>query len=74
MQTEIHRDWAEGEALVTTVLEETGGHTVMTVTARYSSPAIRDAVVRSPMERGAGESYDRLAAVLTTLTPERQQP
>lgn len=36
----------------------------MTVTARYSTPEIRDAVLRSPMERGAGEGYDRLAALL----------
>lgn len=64
VQTEIHRDWAEGEALVTTVLTEAAGYTTMTVTARYSSAEIRDQVVRSPMERGAGESYDRLAAVL----------
>lgn len=64
VQTEIHRDWDEGAALVTTVLEETGGHTAMTVTVRYSSAEIRDQVVRSPMERGAGEAYERLAAVL----------
>ncbi|MFC5834756.1 SRPBCC family protein [Nonomuraea insulae] len=64
MQTEIHRDWADGEALVTTVLDETDGQTTMTVTAQYSSSEIRDAVVRSPMERGAGEGYDRLAALL----------
>jgi uncharacterized protein YndB with AHSA1/START domain len=74
VQTEIHRDWAEGEALVTTVLDETDGRTAMTVTARYSSSEIRDAVVRSPMERGAGEGYDRLAALLTTLIHEGHQP
>lgn len=70
VQTEVHRDWAEGEALVTTVLDETDGCTAMTVTARYSSAEVRDAVVRSPMERGAGEGYDRLA----TLLHERRQP
>jgi hypothetical protein len=46
----------------------------MTVTARYSSAEIRDAVVRSPMERGAGDGYDRLADVLTTLpTPTNRK-
>ncbi len=74
VQTEIHRDWADGAALVTTVLDETDGRTAMTVTAQYSSSEIRDAVVRSPMERGAGEGYDRLAAVLDTLSNERRQP
>ncbi|MFG6200349.1 SRPBCC family protein [Nonomuraea sp. JJY05] len=69
-QTEIHRDWADGAALVTTVLDETDGHTTMTVTAQYSSPEIRDMVVRSSMQRGAGEGYDRLAAVLATLPPQ----
>lgn len=53
-QTEIHRDWADGAALVTTVLEESDDHTTMTVTARYSSSEIRDMVVRGPMRRGAG--------------------
>ncbi|MFI0487084.1 hypothetical protein [Actinomadura sp. 9N215] len=46
----------------------------MTVTARYSSSEIRDAVVRSPMELGAGEGYDRLAALLATLIHERHHP
>jgi uncharacterized protein YndB with AHSA1/START domain len=74
VQTGIHRDWADGEALVTTVLDETDARTIMTVTARYSSAEIRDAVVRSPMERGAGDGYDRLADVLTTLpTPTNRK-
>lgn len=64
VQTEIHRGWPEGAALVTTVLTETDGRTTMTVTAQYSSPEIRDQVVRSPMRLGAGESYDRLASLL----------
>jgi uncharacterized protein YndB with AHSA1/START domain/predicted enzyme related to lactoylglutathione lyase len=72
VQTEIHRGWVEGEALVTTILDETGGHTAMTVTARYSSPEIRDAVVRSRMAHGAGEAYERLAELLKegTVMPE----
>lgn len=73
-QTEIHRDWAGSEALVITVLDETDGHTAMTVTARYSSSEIRDAVVRSPMELGAGARYDSLAALLATLINERHHP
>ena len=64
VQTEMHRDWPDGAALVSTVLEETDGRTAMTVTAQYSSSEIRDVVLRSPMERGAGEGYDRLDALL----------
>jgi uncharacterized protein YndB with AHSA1/START domain/catechol 2,3-dioxygenase-like lactoylglutathione lyase family enzyme len=74
VQTEIHTGWEEGEALVTTVLTEADGRTTMTVTARYPSPEIRDAVVRTPMERGAGEAYDRLAAVLTRKEPAMTNP
>ncbi|GAB3429262.1 SRPBCC family protein [Flindersiella endophytica] len=77
VQTEIHGGWPEGEALVTTILDEADGTTAMTVTARYSSSEIRDLVVRTPMERGAGEAYDRLAAALADLPHldnERPQP
>ncbi|ADD45358.1 SRPBCC family protein [Stackebrandtia nassauensis] len=74
VQTEIHRDWDEGAALVTTVLDETDGRTTMTVTARYSSTEIRDQVVRSPMERGAGEAYERLAAVLADALIRERDP
>ncbi|MGH8877248.1 MAG: SRPBCC family protein [Stackebrandtia sp.] len=69
VQTEIRDDWTDGAALVTTVLDEADGRTAMTVTVQYSTTEIRDLVLRSPMERGAGEAYERLAAELTTLTP-----
>jgi uncharacterized protein YndB with AHSA1/START domain len=55
------------EALVTTVLTETGGATTLTSTVRYASPQHRDRVLRSGMERGAAQSYDRLAALLASL-------
>jgi uncharacterized protein YndB with AHSA1/START domain len=55
------------EALVTTVLTEAGGATIMTSTVRYASPQHRDRVLRSGMERGAAQSYDRLAALLAAL-------
>jgi uncharacterized protein YndB with AHSA1/START domain len=72
VQTEIHRGWPEGAALVTTVLAENGGHTTMTVTVRYPSPEIRDQVVRTPMRRGAGEAYDRLSSLLDLLGQEKR--
>ncbi len=64
VQTERNPDWADGDALVITVLAESAGRTAMTVTTRYSSIEIRDAVVRGPMERGASEGYDRLETLL----------
>jgi uncharacterized protein YndB with AHSA1/START domain len=80
MHTERYTDLAPGpddtgaaggpgdEALVTTVLTETGGATTMTSTVRYASPQHRDRVLRSGMEVGAARSYERLAALLASLT------
>ncbi|GII02800.1 SRPBCC family protein [Planobispora takensis] len=68
VQSEIHDGWEEGEALVTTVFDERDGRTVMTTTARYPSREIRDGVLRTPMEHGAGEAYDRLAEMLNEMT------
>jgi uncharacterized protein YndB with AHSA1/START domain len=53
-----------GESLVTAVLVEKGGKTTMTATILYESQEIRDAVIRSGMEHGAAESYDKLAEML----------
>jgi len=53
-----------GESQVTAVFVEEGGRTTMTATVVYESREIRDAVIRSGMEHGAAESYDRLAELL----------
>jgi len=58
--------WYPGEGLVTMVLAEQGGKTTMTVTLRYESREARDAVLKSPMEGGIAESYDKLAALLAS--------
>jgi uncharacterized protein YndB with AHSA1/START domain len=67
VQTETYDGWADGEALVTTVFDERDGHTFMTATVRYPSREARDSVLRTPMKRGAGEAYDRLAALLSEI-------
>ncbi len=59
--------WYEGEALDTTVLVEQGGKTTVTTTVRYASKEVRDAVLKSPMERGVAESYDKLDEVLASI-------
>ena len=56
-----------GESQVTTVLVEQGGKTTLTATVLYSSAEVRDAVIKSGMEHGAAESYDKLAELLPTL-------
>lgn len=65
VQSEIRDGWEAGEALVTTVFHERDGRTAMNTTVRYPTRAIRDSVLRSPMRRGAGESYDRLDDLLS---------
>ncbi|MER7127301.1 SRPBCC family protein [Micrococcus luteus] len=64
VQTETYDGWDAGAALVTTAFEEREGRTAMTATVRYPSREARDSVLRTPMERGAGEAYDRLAELL----------
>jgi len=56
--------WYPGESLNTLVLIEQGGRTTLTQTMRYESPAAREAVIKSGMEKGVEASYDRLADVL----------
>jgi uncharacterized protein YndB with AHSA1/START domain len=58
--------WYEGEALDTTVLVERGGKTTLTTTVLYASQEVRDAVLKTPMERGLAESFDKLAELLAS--------
>ncbi len=53
-----------GESEVTAIFMEQGGKTTLTATVRYPSREVRDAVLKSGMEHGAAESYDRLAELL----------
>jgi uncharacterized protein YndB with AHSA1/START domain len=53
-----------GESQVTTVLVEQGGRTTLTATVLSPSREVRDAVIKSGMEHGAAETYDRLAELL----------
>jgi len=42
------------------------GVTTLTTTVRYESREVRDAVLKSGMERGVAASYDRLAKLLAS--------
>jgi uncharacterized protein YndB with AHSA1/START domain len=59
--------WYPGEAVGTIVLVEEGGKTTLTQTIRYESREVRDAVLKTPMERGVAASYDRLAELLAGM-------
>jgi uncharacterized protein YndB with AHSA1/START domain len=63
VSTESFDDYP-GESLNTLILSEEDGKTTFTITVRYASQEIRDAVVKSGMEHGAAESYDKLAEML----------
>jgi uncharacterized protein YndB with AHSA1/START domain len=56
--------WYAGESLITITFVEHAGETEMMTTMRYESTAARDGVLKSPMEGGVKQSYDRLAAIL----------
>ena len=64
---EFDEAWHEGGAVGTLVLVEKGGVTTVTQTVRYDSREIRDAVLKSPMESGVAQSYDRLADLLASM-------
>ena len=67
MATESFDDpWYEGEALDTTVFDEKRGRTTVTMTMLLASKEIRDKVLKSGMERGVAESYDRLQEILAS--------
>jgi uncharacterized protein YndB with AHSA1/START domain len=55
-----------GESQVTAVFTEDRGKTTLTATVLYASREIRDAVIKSGMEHGAAESYDKLAELLAS--------
>jgi uncharacterized protein YndB with AHSA1/START domain len=65
--TESWEDWDVGEMLVTTVLTEDAGQTTFTSTMLYPSGEIRDAVLKSGLESGAAENYDRLAELVAAM-------
>jgi uncharacterized protein YndB with AHSA1/START domain len=55
-----------GESQVTAVFMEQNGKTTMTATVLYPSKEVRDIVLKTGMEHGAAESYDKLAEVLAS--------
>jgi len=56
-----------GESQVTAVFVEQDGKTTLTATVLYPSKEVRDIVIKSGMEHGAAESYDKLSEMLASL-------
>ena len=67
VNTEIFEQFPDIESVVTTVLTEENGKTRLTATVRYPSLEVRDLVLKTGMERGAGISYDCLEEVAARL-------
>jgi uncharacterized protein YndB with AHSA1/START domain len=65
--TEVMEPYPEPGSVVTTEYTEENGQTRLTATCLYPSKEIRDMVVSSGMERGAGLSYDRLDDLVVEL-------
>jgi uncharacterized protein YndB with AHSA1/START domain len=68
VNTERWEDWDPGETLATTVLAEQDGKTLLTSTLLFPSRQVRDTVLKSGLERGAAENYDKLAELLASIT------
>jgi uncharacterized protein YndB with AHSA1/START domain len=56
--------WYPGEAVITTVLAERDGATLLTLTSLFETREARDTALESGMTDGVAASYDRLAEVL----------
>jgi uncharacterized protein YndB with AHSA1/START domain len=65
--TEIFEPFPDSPSVVTSLLTEENGKTRLTVTCEYPSVEVRDMVLKTGMERGAGLSYDRLEEVAMEL-------
>jgi uncharacterized protein YndB with AHSA1/START domain len=61
------QSWYEGDAVGTVTFDEQDGKTTLTMTVRYASKDVRDAVLASPMEKGVAEGFNKLAELLPTL-------
>jgi uncharacterized protein YndB with AHSA1/START domain len=65
--TEIFEQYPDVVSVVTSVFTEEGAKTRLTVTIRYPSLEVRDAVLASGMDKGAALSYDRLEDLVGEL-------
>jgi len=66
VKTESWEDWNPGELVTTVLLAEAGGLTTLTEVTVFPSAAVRDMLLEAGLAGGAGESYDRLDALLAS--------
>ena len=68
---EFDESWYPGDAVDTIVFVEKRGTTTVTTTILYASKEARDGVLKSPMESGVAQSYDKLAEILSSMPAGR---
>jgi uncharacterized protein YndB with AHSA1/START domain len=65
--TEVFEGAPDAEALVTVTFAEAGGRTTLSMLMQLPSRAVRDAILATDMEQGAGESLELLEEVARSL-------
>lgn len=65
--TEIYAPFPDTVSVVTATVTTENGKTRLNATSRYPSTDVRDMVLSTGMEKGAGLSYDRLDEVAMSL-------
>jgi uncharacterized protein YndB with AHSA1/START domain len=63
--------WYPGEGLDTVTFIERGGKTTVSQTILYVSREARDGVLKSPMEGGVAQSYNKLAEILASMSKKK---
>lgn len=58
--------WYDGGASSVITFEEHNGQTTLTLTVRYDSAAVRDAVLKTPMKSGVAAGYNSLDDLLAS--------
>ena len=69
VRTSVYEPMPQYPSLVTLVLEERDGKTLMTETTRHETIEARDGHLHSGLEGGARQSLDRLEEYVASLTP-----
>ena len=69
-RTENWEDWNPGEVVTITTLAERVGQTDLVETTVFPSAEVRAMLLKAGLANGAGESYDRLDALLASIVDE----
>ena len=59
--------WYAGDAIITALFLDQGEQTTLSLSLQYETRETRDAVMKTPMESGLGESYNKLEELLAAL-------